>query len=232
VPLGHEFERFASLAEFDTAYAAQARGALPGTSFVAVEDPVGITAYHELIDRTWGPNKTAPDVPIQDYRHVLDFLDDVPASVQSHVGRWVISMRSELNMRRHRVSGSTLLGDRPLIYMCDLIENQIDQTSWEGELLALVGVRAQEWREQIGACESILGIGVRVLGGGYDQYTYLFGMGSPDVPIDIRRNVEWRFGVANFGSLRTSRLVIGRNDACPCGSGRKFKRCRGVPGGL
>jgi hypothetical protein len=230
VPLGRESERFASLVEYDTAYAAQARGARPRTSFDAVMDPAGIRAYHELIDRTWGPNKTAPDVPIQDYSHVLDFLDDVPASVQSHVGRWIMSMRYDLNERRHRVSGSSLLVDRPLIYMCDLIENRIDQNAWEGELLALVSVRAQEWREQIGKLESILGIGVRVLGGGIDQYSYVFGMGSPDVPIDIRRNVEWRFGVANFRSLRTGRLEIGRNEACPCGSGRKYKRCHGVQG--
>ena len=24
---------------------------------------------------------------------------------------------------------------------------------------------------------------------------------------------------------------VGRNDVCPCGSGKKFKRCHGAPGG-
>lgn len=115
VPLGRESDRFASLVEYERVYAAQAKGALPRTSFDAVEDPVGIKAYRELIDRTWGPNETRPDVPIQDYRPVLDFLDDVPVSVQSHVGRWLISMRKELSGCRHRVSGSALLVDRPLI---------------------------------------------------------------------------------------------------------------------
>ncbi len=27
----------------------------------------------------------------------------------------------------------------------------------------------------------------------------------------------------------TTYLQVGRNDACPCGSGRKFKRCHGGP---
>lgn len=31
--------------------------------------------------------------------------------------------------------------------------------------------------------------------------------------------------------LRTTSPKIGRNDPCPCGSGRKFKKCCGAPGG-
>ena len=28
----------------------------------------------------------------------------------------------------------------------------------------------------------------------------------------------------------TGRVKIGRNERCPCGSGRKYKHCHGVPG--
>lgn len=31
--------------------------------------------------------------------------------------------------------------------------------------------------------------------------------------------------------MRRERLRVGRNDPCPCGSGKKFKLCCGVPGG-
>ena len=228
VPLGREFERFASLVEYDKEYAMQAKGARPWTSFDAVADPVGIEAYRELLDRTWGPNDIRPGVNIQDYRSVLDFLDDVPASAQAHVGRWVISQRAELRKCRHRVSGSTLLVDRPLIYMCDFKENQPDLDDWIATIFGLVGLRAAEWREQIGNGSQVLGIGVRVMDDASDEYTYMLAESISRMPMDLRRSVEWSFGTANFKTFKTWKLRVGRNEICPCGSGRKYKRCHGA----
>ncbi len=40
----------------------------------------------------------------------------------------------------------------------------------------------------------------------------------------------WRYirGEAMFGALRQPSVQVGRNDPCPCGSGRKFKKCHGA----
>jgi len=41
--------------------------------------------------------------------------------------------------------------------------------------------------------------------------------GEPTTPVDALPSLEARFGGAK----------VGRNDPCPCGSGKKFKRCHG-----
>jgi preprotein translocase subunit SecA len=42
-------------------------------------------------------------------------------------------------------------------------------------------------------------------------------VGEPTTPVDALPSLEARFGGAK----------VGRNDPCPCGSGKKFKRCHG-----
>ena len=226
VPLGHESYRFASLVEWDTAYAAQDKGARPWVSCAAIEDQVGVDAYRVLLDRTWGDNDVLPDMSIKDYRPILDFLDDVPAIGQAHVGRWILDRRAELHSCRHRVSGSTLLNDRPLVFMCDLVENHADRQSWISHLGGLTSLRAAEWREQMRDRKPVLGIGIRIMGE-HDEYSYLLADSYVKIPASLRRALEWRFGVANFRAFQTRRLIVGRNDPCPCGSGRKYKRCHG-----
>jgi SEC-C motif len=41
--------------------------------------------------------------------------------------------------------------------------------------------------------------------------------GEPSTPVEALPSIEARFGGAK----------VGRNDPCPCGSGKKFKRCHG-----
>ena len=42
-------------------------------------------------------------------------------------------------------------------------------------------------------------------------------VGEPSTPVDALPSLGARFGGAK----------VGRNDPCPCGSGKKFKRCHG-----
>jgi len=42
-------------------------------------------------------------------------------------------------------------------------------------------------------------------------------IGEPTTPVEALPSLEARFGGAK----------VGRNDPCPCGSGKKFKRCHG-----
>jgi hypothetical protein len=42
-------------------------------------------------------------------------------------------------------------------------------------------------------------------------------VGEPSTPVEALPSLEARFGGAK----------VGRNDPCPCGSGKKFKRCHG-----
>ncbi|MGI8447903.1 MAG: YecA family protein [Streptosporangiaceae bacterium] len=231
VPIGHEFDRYKSFVASEAAYASKIRGAMGVTSFSAVEDPDAITSYHQLLERTWGPNEVVPGMHIEDYRPVLDFLDDVPAVVQANVGRWIFNRRKELEAVGHRVSGSTLLVDRPLIYMCDNTATWRNRERWAGTLASLTTLRAIEWREQKGGRNLVLGVGVRVMKPN-DEYSYLLIRDGARLSAELRRGLEWTFGVANFKTFETYKLRVGRNEPCPCASGRKYKHCHGGSEGL
>ena len=58
---------------------------------------------------------------------------------------------------------------------------------------------------------------------------------APDMIPDLVMNLNaWAKsqpkipGVANLGTAPTGRTKVGRNDLCPCGSGKKFKKCCGA----
>lgn len=53
---------------------------------------------------------------------------------------------------------------------------------------------------------------------------YIIGF-EPDKPEDIS-DLE---NMLNPPKPVTSEKKVGRNDPCPCGSGKKFKKCCGVP---
>ena len=38
---------------------------------------------------------------------------------------------------------------------------------------------------------------------------------------------EWAASGVGRGTVRNSALKVGRNDPCPCGSGKKLKKCCG-----
>jgi SEC-C motif len=222
VPLGYESHRFKSLVSYE---ASQFKTDVTETSFAATRDPGAIAVYRELLEKTWGANDLIPRVPIEDYRPVLDYLDDVPAVVQAYVGRWILSRHEQLNRTGKLSSGSVLLVDRPLVYMCDNTQSWLDKQTWLGNLLGLTALRASEWQTQMSSKQPVLGIGVRILGLSR-EYSYVLVRGGR-MPADLSRIIEWKFGVANFHVFKTRSLRIGRNERCPCGGGRKYKYCHG-----
>jgi hypothetical protein len=173
VPLGHEFTRFASVVEWEAAAKRHPR-AKPWTSFEAVQDPAAIESYRSLIERTWGDNDEIFDRPIEDYRAILDYLDDAPASAQVGVGRFLVEKRAELKAVQHRVSGSALLVDRPIVLLSDLQANKVNKKLWVSELWGLTVVRAIEWEEQMRTSPGALGVGIRLIDGEFDEYSFIF----------------------------------------------------------
>jgi hypothetical protein len=153
-------------------------------------------------------------------------LDDVPAVVQAYVGRWIQGRHKELASVGHRVSGTTLLVDRPLIYMCDVTTTWANRKAWLASLLGLTALRALEWREQKNSKPPVMGVGVRVMSS-QREYSYVLVQHVGRMPVKLRRSMEWSFGVANFRVFETRPLRIGRNEPCPCGDGRKYKNCHG-----
>lgn len=227
VPLGYESDRFASRVDLDRNFSTGNARAKPWTSYAAREDPLAVAAYRELLDRTWGENDELPGFPIRDYRAILDFLDDAPVVTQVYVGRWIQDRWSELRSRGHRISGATLIVDRPLVLLIDFSENCPSKNDWLALLWGLTATRAVEWRTQMNRRQNVLGIGVRVMDGDFYEYTYALMYPDISIPQELVRQTEWVFGAANFKTFQTRQLKVGRNEVCPCGSDRKFKRCHG-----
>jgi hypothetical protein len=234
VPLGAERRRFAVLAEADAASTAGSRTAVPWLSYAGADDPVAVALYRELLENVWVGELRGRALTPAECRLVLNFLDDVPAEMQSTVGRWVFSKRRELDATGRRASGSLEVRDADggglLVYMCDREGNEPDLPSWRSKLASLTLVRLAEWREQLGRAGPGVGIGVRETGG-VVEYTHFYASEPMSVPIEVRRRVEWIYGVSDFRIGRTRELAVGRNEPCPCGSRQKFKRCHGSPAG-
>jgi hypothetical protein len=137
-----------------------------------------------------GPNDPVPQVQVEDYRPVLDYLDDVPAVVQAYVGRWILGRHEQLNSTGKFTSETVLLVNRPLIYMCDNTQN------WLDKLLGLTALRASEWRTQMNGKQPVLGIGVRTMG--LDREYSCVLVSRAQMPPDLSRILQWKFGKANF----------------------------------
>ncbi|MBY8861110.1 SEC-C domain-containing protein [Nocardia sp. CA2R105] len=229
IPLGLESDRFASRVALDEKFASRNRRAYAWTSFAATDQPEEVSAYQQIIDRTWGENDELPNFPIRDYREILDFLDDAPPVTRAYVGRWLTDQRHQLLHVGQIISGTTLIVDRPLIYMVDRVENCPDRAKWIAQLWGLTAARAIEWKAQMRSTVNTLGVGVRTIASGLDEYSYV--LVKPDISLsnEMVRQTQWIFGTANFRTFRTGILTVGRNERCPCGSTKKFKQCHGRP---
>jgi hypothetical protein len=198
-----------------------------------VDDPVAVAMYRELLEKVWGGQARGPALTADECRQILDVLDDVPVATQTRIGRWVLDKRRTLQRTGQRASGCIAMGGDDsrsvLVYMCDTEANEASREHWEADLGTLRLVRAAEWREHRTGDVRVVGIGVREVNGGV-EYSYVYTDEPVAVPGDVRRMIEWRYGIGDFRTGRNRTLRLGRNERCPCGSGRKVKRCHGAPG--
>ncbi|MGH3947578.1 MAG: SEC-C domain-containing protein [Pseudonocardiaceae bacterium] len=233
VPFGEERRRFAKLVEADAASTVGSTTAVPWLSYDGVDDPVAVAVYRELLEKVWDGEARGPALTADECRRILDVLDDVPVATQTRVGRWILDKRRILQQTGQRASGCIAVGGDDghsvLVYMCDTEANEANREHWVAELGTLTLVRAAEWREQRAEGPRVVGIGVRETDGGV-EYSHIYSSGLVAVPGDVRRMIEWRYGISDFRTGRNRTLQLGRNEQCPCGSGRKVKQCHGAPG--
>lgn len=225
VPLGHEKERFRHVVEADARYAS-AGGSMsrPWLTTDSLRDPTGVELYKELLFRLWPPGADRPHVPISDLRKVLEFLDALPPGSQSTVGRWILEKRAELRATP-RASGAVMWsGDRLLVFGCARADQYDEIERFDADLAAVASVRCREVREQGGRISAVLAVG-HLVADGYIDYRYVYMEPPIDAPDDLKRIVLHGYGRFDLASGRAVPVQAGRNDPCPCGSGRKFKYC-------
>ena len=57
---------------------------------------------------------------------------------------------------------------------------------------------------------------------------YNVGTGESKIPMREVLAIQRKYSEPTQPPLRSA-ITVGRNDRCPCGSGKKFKRCHGIP---
>jgi hypothetical protein len=103
----------------------------------------------------------------------------------------------------------------------DIDEGQI------AEIAAYGALRHAQALETGAAYDSrTLAVGVRHLEHVGRRYAFALFEGPPP-PMDdrMRRMLEVDHGIYRNDSARMERRRVGRNESCPCGSGRKYKLC-------
>jgi hypothetical protein len=201
VPFGRERDRFYQVAEADSASASAREGSVPWFAVDGSHEDLGVALYRELLERVWLGDARGPALSATECRLVLDFLDDVPVAMQARVGRWVLSKRRKLSATGSRQSGLVILGNRPMIFVCDVERNEPEADAWNAELGALTAVRIAEWAEQRSTLTSAVCVGVREMREGV-EYTHIYAsheLGAL-VPTELRRSVEERYGVPHLSS--------------------------------
>ncbi|GAA0970295.1 hypothetical protein GCM10009555_018950 [Acrocarpospora macrocephala] len=222
--VGREQARFFEICHIAKKAGGRSKTSHPWFSSAAYDDPLGIELYQELIAKVWSGLPRGPGLSPKDIRMILAFLDDVPTSIMATVGQWTLQKRREFKEAAISASGNIVIQDKLLVYLCGSEKHWRDQFQWTAELFYLTLVRMNEWAETRKTKVEALGIGVREVAHGV-EYTHVYLDGVSHVPKGIREKIEWNYGVANHMFGHTRPFSPGRNDPCPCGSGRKFKRC-------
>jgi SEC-C motif-containing protein len=225
VPLGHEADRFRRVVGADLRFASEGgTAAMPWLTADSLRDPRGADLYRELLTRLWPPDAVRPHVAISDLRRVLEFLDAAPPGSQAKIGRWILKKRGDLRTGP-RASGAVMWsGDRLLVFGCAQVGEYEDIDRFDADLAALAAVRAREIHEQGGHITVVLSVG-HLVADGYIDYRYIYMEPPLEAPEDLKQVVLHTFGRFDLAAGRAVTITAGRNDPCPCGSGKKFKNC-------
>lgn len=236
VPLGCEVERYRAMSAADEASAADAPGSLPYLAPLEGHDELGADLFHDVINKVWPDDGPIPWQSASEYRAIVEFLDVVPPRLQAIMGRWFLKKRGELETGQYRASGLVRLNHRDrLVFGCSTLMKWPNAEAWTAEFSALTALRHTQALET-GAPRDTTTLGVAVLvetRGGVQGVSYFFLMlkgveGELSLSTDLRTNFEWRYGRHDHTDGTISEIAAGRNDACPCMSGKKFKRCCGA----
>lgn len=234
---GREGARYVAYRAADERSARGAPGSMPYLADAEDFDSIGADLFHDVIDKVWPHDGVVPWQSADEYRSIVEFLDAVPPQMQSTVGRWFLQKRHELASGRLAATGLVRLGGRDrLVFGCAWSEKWSSAESWLAQISALTTLRHTHALES-GAPVDTVTLGIGALAEereGRHGVSYVFVMlkgpdGALPMPADLRANLESTYGVHDHSAGTTKEAVFGRNQQCPCMSGKKYKRCCGRP---
>ncbi len=194
-------------------------------TMTAYEKPVSAQLYRELIDRVWPNDRPLPAVPMEDYRLVVDFLDDVAPSAIPRLGEWILGKRRE-QAQRGEAGGLVLLDQkRVLVYRAGTWAGPESEQFFDAQLVLTALVRSAEASEQVGAFVPALAVG-NLVGPDHVDYRYAYTT-SPVEPTALEHALVVHDGgaldISGRGLVPLPPADLG--GSCPCGSGQPASTC-------
>lgn len=235
VTLGYEAERYAAMRLADERSTNGSDTLLPYLAHRDNFDELGSDLFHDVINKVWPDDGEIPWRSAQEYRKIVEFLDMVPPTLQAEIGRWFLQKRSELTGGRKVSSGMALLNKRDrLLFACSDFQHWASIEHWRAEITTLALLRHIQSLES-GALDNTITLAIGALVEAREERTgvsYIFIMldgreAVLEIPTDIRRNYEWRYGIHNHHDHTTIEPIIGEGELCPCMNGKIFKNCCG-----
>lgn len=234
VPLGNELIRYCVFYDADVNSSGDMLfPSVPHLQHPFDFDELGPELFHDVMEKVWHDDGVLPWGQASEYRSIVEFMDRVPPSLQSVFGEWFHRKRREIANGKHRASGVAIVShsDR-LVYTCSHLRSWPLIGEWQTEVMALAMLRHEHALASGAPADSItLAVGALVedrppdTGVGY-MFALIQGSdGLPKLPFDMKRGMEWRYGVFHQERGDVRELLVPRKSLCPCGSGKKFKNC-------
>ena len=235
-PLGQEPLRYGRIAHADHT-AKGSPTSLPRLPFEPIEgeELVYAAVIEDWIEFVWPQDGPFPWEDPDEYRLIVEALDRIPPAHRVSLGKKVFDTieQSLRHQRRASFFYRLMPGRYQYLYVSDVADNYDDPgRDHMGEVVALAHVRhaqALAARDQFEAGPTVL---IARLDHGTRGVAYSFvylDRDDIDMPGDIRWDICVRYGVFD-GSKVVNVSSLGRNEPCPCGSGKKLKRCHALPG--
>lgn len=211
VSLGQEYVRYSTMRKADEEAVRLNHTCLPFLSDPDRFDKLGTDLFHDIIEKIWPDDGPIPWKSAEEYRGIVEFLDEVPPQIQSQLGRWFLKKRSELADGSYLPSGLIRLDKRDrIVFACSHMRDWANKHEWSAELSLLTSFR------HLQACESGAALDTRTLGVGAlvedrsenTSVSYIFFMvkgqdNAPNIPKDLRRSFERTYGIHDHASGRT-----------------------------
>lgn len=227
--LGHEYERYRQIAYADHT-AKGSPTSFPRLPFEAIEgeDRLYAAVVEDWIEFVWPQDGPFPWTDPDEYRLIVEALDRIPPAARVSLGKHVFDRIAASRGERRRASFFYRLdpGRYQYLFISDIAENYGDPTTeYMSEVVALTHLRHAQtlgaYGEEAGPTVAVARLD-HAHGVSYN-FVYL-DRNEIDMPTEIRWDICVRYGVFT-GSEVVDVSLLGRNDPCPCGSGKKFKRC-------
>lgn len=229
--LGHEAERYGRLAAADAEYASRP-GSLP---ILPLERPTeeelfAVALFDDLVEKVADPDNEPWDE--NNYLHVVELLDGQPVLLRARIGAKMLDTFKKVRAEgKPRGFGALDRQARDrLVFYYDVEERDdvTDLDEYHVATVAAYGCLRHTQALESGAPEETrtLAVGVRHHERLGRRYAFaLYDGPAPPMDMETRRALEADHGVYDDERGRITRQRVGRNEPCPCASGRKFKHC-------